>query len=211
MDDPSKNNLTSLVNLPPKANSETISEVISDTTSDLANTPDWLIEEVFGEADSPDYVPVMQLGNTSITIFDSQDQSEFYRELAEQEVSLPTPDLQDDVYPLSEAEANGEIKMVRAAIGIIENEFGQVFVSRRRAGLDYENSLEFPGGKIEADESPEVALVRELHEEIGIDAITLHKILKTNYSSGNKIHELHFYWVSSYIGVPEGLEGQDTY
>lgn len=46
---------------------------------------------------------------------------------------------------------------------------GRVLVQRRPQGSDFAGLWEFPGGKIEPDETPEAALVRELYEELGIE------------------------------------------
>ena len=45
---------------------------------------------------------------------------------------------------------------------------GRVLLQRRPPGKPMAGLWEFPGGKIEANESPEAALARELHEELGI-------------------------------------------
>ncbi|MEG3175630.1 (deoxy)nucleoside triphosphate pyrophosphohydrolase [Sphingomonas sp. RB3P16] len=45
---------------------------------------------------------------------------------------------------------------------------GRVLVQRRPAGKALAGLWEFPGGKVECDETPEAALVRELREELGI-------------------------------------------
>ena len=46
---------------------------------------------------------------------------------------------------------------------------GKVLLAQRPAGKFMAGLWEFPGGKIEANETPETALIRELHEELGID------------------------------------------
>ena len=45
---------------------------------------------------------------------------------------------------------------------------GRVLLSQRPKGKELEGFWEFPGGKIEANESPEMALIRELEEELGV-------------------------------------------
>lgn len=46
---------------------------------------------------------------------------------------------------------------------------GRVLVQQRGDGRDFAGLWEFPGGKVEFDELPEAALIRELHEELGIE------------------------------------------
>jgi 8-oxo-dGTP diphosphatase len=54
------------------------------------------------------------------------------------------------------------------AAALIDGE-GRVLVQQRPTGKSMAGLWELPGGKIEAGETPEAALVRELHEELGID------------------------------------------
>ncbi|MCE9573480.1 MAG: (deoxy)nucleoside triphosphate pyrophosphohydrolase [Deltaproteobacteria bacterium] len=51
--------------------------------------------------------------------------------------------------------------------GLIATDDGRVLITQRKADQALPLQWEFPGGKIEAGESPEVALARELREELG--------------------------------------------
>ena len=55
-----------------------------------------------------------------------------------------------------------------AAVALIDVD-GRILLAQRPEGKSTAGMWEFPGGKIEAGETPEVALVRELKEELGID------------------------------------------
>ncbi len=55
-----------------------------------------------------------------------------------------------------------------AAVALIDVD-GRVLIAQRPEGKAMAGLWEFPGGKIEPGETPEVALIRELHEELGID------------------------------------------
>jgi 8-oxo-dGTP diphosphatase len=58
-----------------------------------------------------------------------------------------------------------------SAVALVDRD-GRVLLAQRPAGKKMAGLWEFPGGKIEAGESPEQALVRELKEELGIDTST---------------------------------------
>jgi 8-oxo-dGTP diphosphatase len=64
----------------------------------------------------------------------------------------------------------GRIVLV-AAVALIDPD-GRVLLAQRPEGKVMAGLWEFPGGKIEPGESPEQALIRELHEELGIETWT---------------------------------------
>lgn len=55
-----------------------------------------------------------------------------------------------------------------AAVALIDAD-GRVLLAKRPEGKQLGGLWEFPGGKVEAGERPETALIRELKEELGID------------------------------------------
>jgi len=55
-----------------------------------------------------------------------------------------------------------------SAVALIDPD-GRVLLAERPEGKSMAGLWEFPGGKVEAGETPEAALIRELHEELGIE------------------------------------------
>ena len=55
-----------------------------------------------------------------------------------------------------------------AAVALIDAD-GRVLLAQRPVGKSMAGLWEFPGGKVEPGETPEAALIRELHEELGIE------------------------------------------
>ena len=62
----------------------------------------------------------------------------------------------------------GDRRVVEVAVGVLIRPDAQFLLTSRPAGKVYEGYWEFPGGKIEAGETVEQALRRELQEEIGV-------------------------------------------
>jgi 8-oxo-dGTP diphosphatase len=77
----------------------------------------------------------------------------------------------------------------------------EVLICQRRADQPMGLKWEFPGGKIELGETPEAALARELHEELGIHAVIGDRIatLRHTYRNGGAI-EIQFFRVLQFSG-----------
>lgn len=100
------------------------------------------------------------------------------------------------------------MKHLNIAVGIIRNARQEIFITRRAADSHMAGFWEFPGGKIEAGETAEQALYRELQEETGIEAgqAALLEVLEHRFT--DRIVTLNFYLVENWQGEPFGREGQ---
>ncbi|MGC2658960.1 MAG: 8-oxo-dGTP diphosphatase MutT [Bryobacteraceae bacterium] len=88
--------------------------------------------------------------------------------------------------------------------GVIQRD-GRVLVGQRRQGDRHPLKWEFPGGKVEAGETPQQALVRELREELQIEAAVGSELARYEheYPNGSRVHLL-FFAVPEYQGQPFG-------
>ena len=103
--------------------------------------------------------------------------------------------------------SQGEEKIVHVVAGVIRDARGRILLARRTIGRDLAGLWEFPGGKVEPGESPEDALVRELREELGIEASVGEALLRVPQQYPDKRLVLDVRRVT-FRGVPRGLDGQ---
>lgn len=72
--------------------------------------------------------------------------------------------------------------MVKVAVGIIVDAYGKILIGKRKEGKRLGGCWEFPGGKVEPEETVEDCLIRELKEELGVTAMVGDKIGEAVYS-----------------------------
>jgi 8-oxo-dGTP diphosphatase len=96
-----------------------------------------------------------------------------------------------------------------AAVALIDAD-GRVLLAQRPPGKSMAGLWEFPGGKVEAGETPEAALIRELHEELGIDtwASCLAPLTFASHAYPDFHLLMPLYACRRWQGIPAAREGQ---
>ncbi len=96
-----------------------------------------------------------------------------------------------------------------AAVALIDRD-GRVLLAQRPAGKSMAGLWEFPGGKIEPGETPEAALIRELHEELGIDtfASCLAPLTFASHAYDGFHLLMPLFACRKWQGIPQPREGQ---
>ena len=92
------------------------------------------------------------------------------------------------------------------AAAVIERA-GAFLLTRRLKGTHLEGTWEFPGGKCEPDETPEACLVREIREELAVEASLGELLLVTRHAYPERSVELHFFR-AELTGTPTPQLGQ---
>ena len=97
---------------------------------------------------------------------------------------------------------------VTVAVGILIDDAGRVLVTRRAPDTHQGGLWEFPGGKVEAGETLQEALARELREELGVLVEATEALMVLEHDYGDKQVRLDVHRVTRWLGQPRGLEGQ---
>jgi 8-oxo-dGTP diphosphatase len=85
---------------------------------------------------------------------------------------------------------------------------GRVLIAQRPEGKHMAGWWEFPGGKVARDESDRDALVRELREELGVEARPDFEVASLQHEYPDRIVDLVLWRTELVSGVPRGLDGQ---
>ena len=100
--------------------------------------------------------------------------------------------------------------LIVVAVALIDVD-DRVLVTKRPAGKHMGGLWEFPGGKIEINESPEAALIRELKEELGINVsescLAPFSFASYQYQDFHLLMPL--YICRTWVGVAQSKEGQE--
>ena len=99
--------------------------------------------------------------------------------------------------------------MVSAALLIDAD--NRILLAQRPEGKSMAGLWEFPGGKMESGETPKYALIRELHEELGImtGVDCLHPLTFVSHSYADYHLLMPVFVCRTWKGTPQGQEGQN--
>jgi 8-oxo-dGTP diphosphatase len=100
-------------------------------------------------------------------------------------------------------------RILVVAVALIDAD-GRILLAKRPEGKTLAGLWEFPGGKIEDNERPEAALIRELKEELGINVEE--SCLAPLTFASHAYEDFHLlmplFVCRRWKGIPQGLEGQ---
>ncbi len=98
-------------------------------------------------------------------------------------------------------------KRIEVAVGVIKRE-DKVLVGQRLVQDRYFQKWEFPGGKLDGNETSLEALKRELSEELDIELVSARPLMTLEHDYPDRHVRLYVYEVNQFSGEPEGAEGQ---
>ena len=101
-----------------------------------------------------------------------------------------------------------EKRIIHVAVGVIRNEKRELLIAQRPDHLHQGGCWEFPGGKVESNESTEQALYRELKEELAIEITQAEPLIVTPFEYPECRVVLNVWQVTQFNGDPLGQEGQ---
>ncbi len=101
-----------------------------------------------------------------------------------------------------------DLRIVHVVAGVISDVRGRILLARRTEGRDLAGRWEFPGGKVDPGETPEQALVRELREELGIEARVGAPVIAVQQQYPHKRLRLNVRHIAAWTGTVKGLDGQ---
>lgn len=97
---------------------------------------------------------------------------------------------------------------ISVVAGALYDAQGRILIAQRPAGKALAGRWEFPGGKVHDGEAPLAALVRELHEELGVAVHRAERLMRYTVEYPERLITLDMWIVGAWSGSPRGLDGQ---
>lgn len=100
------------------------------------------------------------------------------------------------------------MKRIHVAAAVIRRPDGRILIARRADSQHQGGLWEFPGGKVEAGETVQAALARELREELDIEVTTSRPLIRIDHDYPDKHVCLDVWEITGFSGEARGVEGQ---
>lgn len=98
--------------------------------------------------------------------------------------------------------------LIAIAVGVVINSQSEILIAKRQVDKFQGGLWEFPGGKVEAGESTEHALIRELQEEVNLTPLSFHSLLQLKHDYDEKTFLLDVFLVDKFSGIIQAKEKQ---
>ncbi|MCE3043875.1 (deoxy)nucleoside triphosphate pyrophosphohydrolase [Legionella sp. 16cNR16C] len=97
---------------------------------------------------------------------------------------------------------------MKVAVAVIVDHLQKILITQRPLHVPHPGAWEFPGGKVEASENAAGALIREVHEEVGLTVEKYDFLGEVVHSYGAKLVQLQVFLVSHFSGTAVCKESQ---
>jgi 8-oxo-dGTP diphosphatase len=97
---------------------------------------------------------------------------------------------------------------IKVSVAIITDREGRILITQRAAHISHGGFWEFPGGKVELYESPEMALLREVKEEVGLNVVSYRYLGEVHHQYDEYQVILYGYHVQNHFGEASCCESQ---
>jgi 8-oxo-dGTP diphosphatase len=101
-----------------------------------------------------------------------------------------------------------DLPVIHVVAGALIDDAGKILIAQRPPGKHLAGGWEFPGGKLDAGETPLVALHRELREELGVEVINAEWLASCQHDYSDRRVMLELWTVPDFRGTPQSLDGQ---
>jgi 8-oxo-dGTP diphosphatase len=98
--------------------------------------------------------------------------------------------------------------VLQVVAAVLVDRQGRVLVAQRPPGKWAAGRWEFPGGKVEPGEDEAAAVVRELHEELGVRVDAQQRLAEVCHDYRDRRVAIGLWLVLRHEGEPQGLDGQ---